>query len=147
MRAVIQRCGETTLTVDGKVISHINSGLTVFLAIAKGDTEEQADYIAKKLTLLRIFADENYKMNLSVKDVGKEILLVSQFCLAGTLGKRSGNRPDFKDAELPDRAKELYERVRDGIIKDGVQCQTGVFGAHMVINQVQMGPLTFVFEC
>jgi len=147
MRAVIQRCGETTLTVNGKVISHINSGLTVFLAIAKGDTEEQADYIAKKLTLLRIFADENYKMNLSVKDVGKEILLVSQFCLAGTLGKRSGNRPDFKDAELPDRAKELYERVRDGIIKEGVPCQTGVFGAHMVINQVQMGPLTFVFEC
>ncbi len=86
-------------------------------------------------------------MNLSVKDVGKEILLVSQFCLAGTLGKRSGNRPDFKDAELPDRAKELYERVRDGIIKEGVPCQTGVFGAHMVINQVQMGPLTFVFEC
>ena len=147
MRAVIQRCGETTLTVDGKVISHIDSGLTVFLAIAKGDTEEQADYIAKKLTLLRIFADENYKMNLSVKDAGKEILLVSQFCLAGTLGKRSGNRPDFKDAELPDRAKELYERVRDGIIKEGVPCQTGVFGAHMVINQVQMGPLTFVFEC
>ena len=147
MRAVIQRCGETTLTVDGKVISHIDSGLTVFIAVAKGDTEEQADYIARKLTLLRIFADENGKMNLSVKDVGKEILLVSQFCLAGTLGKRSGNRPDFKDAELPDRAKELYERVRDGIIKEGVPCQTGVFGAHMVINQVQMGPLTFVFEC
>ncbi len=138
MRAVIQRCGETTLTVDGKVISHINSGLTVFIAVAKGDTEEQADYLARKLTLLRIFADENGKMNLSVKDVGKEILLVSQFCLAGTLGKRSGNRPDFKDAELPDRAKELYERVRDGIIKEGVPCQTGVFGAHMVINQVQM---------
>ena len=147
MRAVIQRCGETTLTVDGKVISHIDSGLSVFIAVAKGDTEEQADYIAKKLTLLRIFADENYKMNLSVKDVGKEILLVSQFCLAGTLGKRSGNRPDFKDAELPDRAKELYERVRDKIIDEGVPCQTGVFGAHMVINQVQMGPLTFVFEC
>ena len=147
MRAVIQRCGETTLTVDGKEISHIDSGLTVFIAVAKGDTEEQADYLARKLTLLRIFADENGKMNLSVKDVGKEILLVSQFCLAGTLVKRSGNRPDFKDAELPDRAKELYERVRDGIIKEGVPCQTGVFGAHMVINQVQMGPLTFVFEC
>ena len=147
MRAVIQRCGPTTLTVDGKVISHIESGLTVFLAIAKGDTEEQADYFARKLTLLRIFADENDKMNLSVKDVGKEILLVSQFCLAGTLGKRSGNRPDFKDAELPDRAKYLYERVRDDIIKEGVPCQTGMFGEHMVIDQKQLGPLTFVFEC
>ena len=147
MRAVIQRTGPTTLYVDGKVVSHIDSGLTVFVAIQKGDTEQQADYFARKLTLLRIFADENDKMNLSVKDVGKEILLVSQFCLSGTLGKGSGNRPDFGNAESPDRAKILYKRIKDGIIKEGVPVQTGVFGAHMIIEQEQKGPLTFIFEC
>ena len=147
MRAVIQRTGPATLSVDGKVVSHIESGLVIFVAICRGDTEAQADYLGKKVTKIRVFADENGKMNLSVKDVKQEILLVSQFCLSGTLGKGTGNRPDFLNAEDPARARVLYERIRDVIMNEGVPVQTGVFGAHMIIQQEQIGPLTFVFEC
>lgn len=147
MRALIQRTFESKLSVDGKLISRIPSGLTVFLGITKGDTEEQADYFAKKLSNLRIFRDENGKMNLSIKQAGGEILLVSQFSLAGTLGKGSGNRPDFGQAELPERALELYNRVTDRLRAEGLTVKNGVFGAHMFIEQQQDGPLSFVFEC
>ncbi len=147
MRAVIQRTFETALFVDGKEISRIPSGLTVFLAVCRGDTEEQADYFARKLSNLRVFRDENGKMNKSIRDAGGEILLVSQFSLAGTLGKGTGNRPDFGHAELPDRARELYERVRDKLRAEGLTVKTGLFGAHMYIEQKQDGPLSFVFEC
>lgn len=101
MRAVIQRTFRSVLSVDGEVKGSIRSGLTVFLAVCRGDTEEQADYFARKLVRLRVFRDENDKMNRSVLDVGGEILLVSQFSLAGKLGKGSGNRPDFGNAEDP----------------------------------------------
>ncbi len=147
MRAVIQRTFHTKLSVDGKTVSEIERGLTVFLAIVKGDSEEQADYFAKKLSNLRIFRDENGKMNLSIKQAGGEILLVSQFSLAGTLGKGSGNRPDFGQAELPERAKLLYDRVTQKLVEEGVSVKNGVFGAHMFIEQQQDGPLSFVFEC
>ncbi len=147
MRAVIQRTFKSRLYVDGQLISEIPSGLTVFLAIAKGDTEEQADYFARKLSNLRVFRDENGKMNLSIKQAGGEILLVSQFSLAGTLGRGTGNRPDFGNAELPDRAKELYERVTQKVREEGITVKNGVFGAHMYIEQQQDGPLSFVFEC
>lgn len=147
MRALIQRTFESKLSVDGKLISQIPSGLTVFLGITKGDTEEQADYFAKKLSNLRVFRDENGKMNLSIKQAGGEILLVSQFSLAGTLGKGSGNRPDFGQAELPERALELYDRVTEKLRAEGLTVKNGVFGAHMFIEQQQDGPLSFVFEC
>lgn len=147
MRALIQRTMNTKLSVDGKLISEIPSGLTVFLGITKGDTEEQADYLARKLANLRVFRDENDKMNLNIKQAGGEILLVSQFSLAGTLGKGSGNRPDFGKAELPDRARELYERVTEKLRDEGLTVKNGVFGAHMFIEQEQDGPLSFVFEC
>ena len=147
MRALIQRTFETKLSVDGKLISQIPSGLTVFLGITKGDTEEQADYFAKKLSNLRVFRDENGKMNLSIKQAGGEILLVSQFSLAGTLGKGSGNRPDFGQAELPERALGLYNRVTEKLRAEGLTVKNGVFGAHMFIEQQQDGPLSFVFEC
>ncbi len=147
MRALIQRTFETKLSVDGKLISSIPSGLTVFLGITKGDTEAQADYFAKKLSNLRIFRDENDKMNLSIKQAGGEILLVSQFSLAGTLGKGRGNRPDFGQAELPERALKLYNRVTDKLREEGLTVKNGVFGAHMFIEQQQDGPLSFVFEC
>ena len=107
MRALIQRTQKSSLYVDGKLVSSIPYGLTVFLGVEKGDGEAQADYLARKLSNLRIFRDENGKMNLSVKQVGGEVLLVSQFSLAGKLGKGSGNRPDFGNAELPERANEL----------------------------------------
>ena len=147
MRALIQRTQKSSLYVDGKLVSSIPSGLTVFLGVEKGDGEEQADYLARKLSNLRIFRDENGKMNLSVKQVGGEVLLVSQFSLAGKLGKGSGNRPDFGNAELPERANELYMRVTDKLRDEGVTVKNGVFGAHMFIEQQQDGPLSFVFEC
>lgn len=147
MRAVIQRTFRSALSVDGKIVSEISSGLTVFLAVCKGDTEEQADYFARKLVRLRVFRDENGKMNKSILDAGGEILLVSQFSLAGKLGKGTGNRPDFGNAEEPVRARELYERVTEKVREEGVTVVTGVFGAHMFIEQQQDGPLSFVFEC
>ena len=147
MRAVIQRTFRSVLSVDGEVKGEIKSGLTVFLAVCRGDTEEQADYFARKLVRLRVFRDENDKMNRSILDVGGEILLVSQFSLAGKLGKGQGNRPDFGNAEEPARARELYERVVGKVREEGVTVATGVFGAHMFIEQEQDGPLSFVFEC
>ncbi len=147
MRALIQRTFNSKLSVDGQLVSEIPSGLTVFLGVTKGDTEEQADYFAKKLTKLRVFRDENDKMNLDIKQAGGEILLVSQFSLAGTLGKGTGNRPDFGHAEEPARAKYLYERITQKIREEGVVVKNGVFGAHMFIEQQQDGPLSFVFEC
>lgn len=147
MRALIQRTFRSKLFVDGQLISEIPSGLTIFLGIQKGDTEEQADYLAKKIAKLRIFRDDNDKMNLDITQAGGEILLVSQFSLAGTLGKGTGNRPDFGHAELPDRARELYLRVTEKIREQGIVVKNGVFGAHMYIGQEQDGPLSFVFEC
>lgn len=147
MRAVIQRTFVSKLSVDGETVSEIKSGLTIFLAVCKGDTEAQADYFAGKMAKLRVFQDENGKMNKSIVDVGGEILLVSQFSLAGTLGKGTGNRPDFGHAEDPARAKELYERITQKIREQGVTVKNGVFGAHMFIEQQQDGPLSFVFEC
>ncbi len=147
MRAVIQRTFRSVLSVDGKTVSEIPSGLTVFLAICKGDTEEAADYFARKLVRLRVFRDDAGKMNRSILDAGGEILLVSQFSLAGKLGKGSGNRPDFGNAEEPERARALYERVTEKVHAEGVTVKTGVFGAHMFIEQQQDGPLSFIFEC
>lgn len=147
MRAVIQRTFRSVLSVDGEVKGEIKSGLTVFLAVCRGDTEEQADYFARKLVRLRVFRDENDKMNRNILDAGGEILLVSQFSLAGKLGKGQGNRPDFGNAEEPARARELYERVVNKVREEGVTVATGVFGAHMFIEQEQDGPLSFVFEC
>ncbi len=147
MRALIQRTYNAKLSVDGKLVSEIPNGLTVFLGITKGDTEAQAEYFARKLSNLRIFRDENDKMNLSIKQAGGEILLVSQFSLAGTLGKGSGNRPDFGQAESPERARQLYEYVTAKLRNEGLTVKNGVFGAHMFIEQQQDGPLSFVFEC
>jgi D-tyrosyl-tRNA(Tyr) deacylase len=147
MRALIQRTLNSKLYVDNCLISQISCGLTVFLGITKGDTEKQADYLAGKLAKLRVFRDENDRMNLNVLQAGGEILLVSQFSLAGKLGRGSGNRPDFGLAEAPERAKELYERIILKIREEGVTVKTGVFGAHMFIEQQQDGPLSFVFEC
>ena len=147
MRAVIQRTFRSSLSVDGKVEGEIKSGLTVFLAVCRGDTEEQADYFARKLVRLRVFRDDAGKMNRSILEAGGEILLVSQFSLVGKLGKGHGNRPDFGGAEDPARAKELYERVIAKVREEGVTVATGVFGAHMFIEQEQDGPLTFIFEC
>ena len=147
MLATIQRVNSAQLSVNGKTISQIGKGLVVYFCVEKGDDIALCDVFARKLSKLRIFADGNGKMNLSIKQAGGEILLVSQFSLAGKLGKGSGNRPDFGAAELPERAEELYKRITDKVREEGVVVKNGVFGAHMFIEQQQDGPLSFVFEC
>ncbi len=144
MKAVVQRVKRTTLSVDGKLISEIPFGLTVFLGIKCGDTQAQADYIAKKIANLRIFEDENGKMNLSVKDVGGEVLLVSQFTLYGDTSH--GNRPSFTLAERPELAQPLYEYAVEALRLHGVTVKTGVFGADMKIEQYNDGPVTVLLE-
>jgi len=144
MRAVVQRVKSTKLSVDGKLISEIPFGLTVFLGVKVGDTEEQADFLMKKIAGLRIFEDEQGKMNLSVKDVGGEVLLVSQFTLYGDAKK--GFRPSFSDAERPERAEALYEYAVKQLQAQGVVVKKGVFGADMKIEQLNDGPVTILLE-
>ncbi len=145
MKAVVQRVKETSLRVDGELISSIPFGLTVFLGVKAGDTEKQADYIAKKIAGLRIFEDENGKMNLSVKDVGGEVLLVSQFTLYGDASH--GNRPSFTLAERPERAEPLYEYTVAALAAYGIPVKKGVFGGDMQISQHNDGPVTILLEC
>ena len=145
MRVVIQRVKKTALSVDGRLISEIPYGLAVYFGVAIGDTEAQADYVAKKIPSMRIFEDSNGKMNLSVKDVGGEILLISQFTLLADCSH--GNRPSFIEAEKPERANALYEYEAEALRSYGVTVKTGVFGADMKIEQYNDGPVTIVLEC
>ena len=144
MKAVVQRVKKTTLSVEGELISEIPFGLTVFLGVKVGDSEKEAAYLAKKIAGLRIFEDENGKMNLSVKDVGGEVLLVSQFTLYGDASH--GNRPSFTLAERPEKAEPLYEYAVACLREQGVSVKTGVFGADMQILQHNDGPVTILLE-
>lgn len=144
MKAVIQRVKHTVLKVEGRLISEIPFGLAVYLGIKAGDNEAQAEAIAKKIAKLRIFEDENGKMNLSVADVGGEVLLISQFTLYGDCSH--GNRPSFIEAERPLRANELYELTARNLKVLGLTVKTGVFGADMKIEQFNDGPVTIVYE-
>ena len=144
MKAVVQRSGKTTLSVDGKLISEIPHGLTVYLGVATGDEESLCAVMAKKLANLRIFADENGKMNKSVLDVGGEILLVSQFTLLADTSH--GNRPSFIGAEEPTRANALYQKTAAAFRALGVTVKCGVFGADMTIQQENQGPVTILLE-
>lgn len=144
MKAVIQRTKRTLLSVEGEKIAEIPFGLTVFLGVGKGDSRVQADYIAKKTAGLRIFEDAAGKMNLSVKDVGGEILLVSQFTLYGDCSR--GYRPSFTAAEEPVAAKSLYEYVAEALRGYGITVKTGMFGADMQIHQHNDGPVTVLLE-
>ena len=144
MKAVVQRVQKTSLKVDGKLISEIPFGLTVFLGIKVGDGKEQADYLMRKIANLRVFEDENGKMNLSVKDVGGEVLLVSQFTLYGDASH--GNRPSFTLAERPEKAEPLYEYAISALQAQGVSVKKGVFGADMKIEQSNDGPVTILLD-
>ena len=144
MRAVVQRVKKTALRVNGELISEIPFGLTVFLGVKTGDSEKEAAYIAKKIAGMRIFEDENGKMNLSVKDVGGEVLLVSQFTLYGDATK--GNRPSFTLAERPELAEPLYEYTVKELAGYGVTVKKGVFGEDMQIEQNNDGPVTILLE-
>ncbi|MBP5404570.1 MAG: D-tyrosyl-tRNA(Tyr) deacylase [Clostridia bacterium] len=144
MKLVVQRVSGATLKVEGKLISEIGKGLAVYVGIAAGDTEKQMDYYAEKLVKLRIFEDENGKMNLSVKDIGGEILSISQFTLLADVSH--GNRPGFSGAERPERANELYEYFSEKVAALGVPVKKGVFGADMKITQLNDGPVTIIYD-
>ena len=144
MRAAVQRVGRTRLSVDGKLVSEISGGLAVFVGIKAGDTEAQADVLAKKVVKLRIFEDGEGKMNRSVQDVGGEILLVSQFTLYGD--SSHGNRPSFSNAERPERAKKIYDYLACKLRESGLTVKLGVFGADMKIEQFNDGPVTILYE-
>ena len=144
MRAVVQRVKETSLEVDGKLISKIPFGLTVFLGIKTGDTEKEASYLMKKISALRIFEDENGKMNFSVSDTRKEILIVSNFTLCASC--RRGTRPDFFGAAKPDEANRLYEYFIKKASESGLNVQSGEFGADMKIDASLDGPVTIILD-
>ncbi len=144
MKAVIQRVKSATLVVEGEEISHIDFGLVVFLGIGIGDSMEQAKAVAKKVAQMRIFKDNMGKKNLSVKDVGGQVLLVSNFTLYGDASR--GNRPSFSHAECGEIAKPIYEYCALCIQENGVPVKTGVFGADMQITQLNDGPVTIIYE-
>lgn len=144
MKGLIQRIKKASVTIDGNLYSEIGHGILVFLGVEKGDSEDNADKLGDKLLKLRIFEDENGKMNKSVVDVKGEILVVSQFTLAGDCKK--GTRPSFDKAETPQRANELYEYFTEIIRKNGIKTSTGVFGAMMDVELINDGPVTFMLE-
>lgn len=144
MKAVIQRVKLTALSVGGSLISEIPFGLAVYLGIKCGDTEDMTGVMAGKISRLRIFEDADGKMNLSVKDVKGEILLISQFTLYGDCSH--GNRPSFTEAERPEAAEKLYLSTAEKLRELGLTVKTGVFGADMKIEQYNDGPVTVIYE-
>lgn len=144
MKAVVQRVKRTALRVDGELISEIPFGLTVFLGVKTGDTEKEAAYLAKKIAALRIFEDENGKMNLSVMDINGDVMVVSNFTLNANY--EHGNRPDYFSGASPDLANELYEYFVSAISKKVKHTATGKFGADMKIQMEAIGPVTIVME-
>jgi len=144
MRAVVQRVCESSVIVENKVIAKIGHGLLVLLGIAKGDETSDADYLADKIINLRIFEDENSKMNRSLYEIGAELLVVSQFTLLGDC--RRGRRPSFIDAADPEVADKLYEYFADKVRQKGVSVQTGRFRAMMEVALINSGPVTLVLD-
>lgn len=142
MRAVVQRVTEARVDVDGETVGQIGPGLLVLLGVEEGDTEDDAAYVANKLAGLRIFEDEAGKLNLSVQDLGYDILLVSQFTLAGDV--RKGRRPSFTRAAKPAEADALYERVAQEIRDQGIGLETGRFQTHMQVHLTNDGPVTIL---
>jgi len=144
MKSVIQRVKSAKVAVDGKTAGQTGAGLLVYLGVVKGDRDNDAEFMAEKISNLRIFCDEQGKMNLSTIDIGGSVLLISNFTLAGNCQK--GRRPSFDDSEEPGLAEGLYEKVAELIRKQGVEVQTGVFGAKMLVDSVNDGPVTFVLD-
>ncbi|WP_421715419.1 D-aminoacyl-tRNA deacylase [Arcobacter arenosus] len=144
MIAVIQRVSYSSVKVDDKIVGEINKGLNILLGVKKGDTSEDIKKLVNKIVNLRIFQDENDKMNLSLLDVQGEALIISQFTLAGNIKK--GRRPSFDSSETPDVANELYEEFVEEFKKVGINTQTGVFAAMMDVNIQNDGPVTFIID-
>ncbi len=144
VRAVVQRVSQAAVSIGGRRLAAIGRGLTVLLAVRRGDGEAQADWMAGKIAGLRIFDDAEGKMNLSALDVGGGVLLVSQFTLYGDC--RKGRRPSFTEAAPPEEAERLYELVAGRLGEQGLQVQTGRFGAAMQVSLVNDGPVTLLLE-
>ncbi|HMZ55488.1 MAG TPA: D-aminoacyl-tRNA deacylase [Nitrospira sp.] len=144
MKAVIQRVTRASVEVDGRIVGRIGAGLLVLLGVAKGDEERDLLYLVEKLHTLRIFADDQGKMNRSLVEVGGEVLLVSQFTLLGDTTK--GRRPGFDRAAAPDEARTWYEQAVTRLRAVGVKVETGVFGAHMQVELLNDGPVTFLLD-
>lgn len=144
MRAVVQRVLEASVTVHGEKVSQLGPGLLVLLGVGKGDTEADVPWMVEKLATLRIFEDAAGKMNLSLEDTHKQLIVVSQFTLYGDA--RKGRRPSFIDAMEPTGAKALYERVCEGLRARGLTVGTGVFAADMKVALINDGPVTILLE-
>ena len=144
MRLVVQRVTHAKVQVGNEIIGQIEKGFMVLVGIRAGDTRQQAEFLAKKLCNLRIFEDENEKMNLSIQDVKGKILAISQFTLYADCKK--GNRASFVFAEEPERANELYEYFMEQCKKEGIDVEKGKFGAHMEVSLLNNGPVTIILE-
>lgn len=144
MKLVVQRVKQASVKVDEDIVGKIDKGYLVLIGITHTDTKEIAEYLVKKLCNLRIFEDEQGKMNLSLKDVGGKLLIVSQFTLYANC--ESGNRPSFTDAAKPDIANELYEYFCNQCKENQIEVQKGIFGADMKVSLINDGPVTIILE-
>ena len=144
MRCVIQRVTRASVTVSGERVSEIQNGFLVLVGAEEGDTEADARYCADKIAGLRVFEDENDKMNLSLKDVGGSVLLVSQFTLLADA--RHGRRPNFVKAARPEQAETLCEKLREMLVSEGVPTLTGRFRTHMEVELLNDGPVTILLD-
>lgn len=144
MKLVVQRVSNAKVEVDKKITGQIENGFMVLCGITHDDTKKTADYLAKKLCNLRVFEDENEKMNLSIKDIGGKLLIISQFTLYADCS--SGNRPSFINAAKPEFANELYEYFIEKCKQEGIAVEKGIFGAHMEVSLLNNGPVTIILE-
>lgn len=144
MKIVIQRVKNAQVEVEGNVVGKIEQGFLVLLGVTHTDTRKEADYLVKKLCKLRVFTDENDKMNLGLKDIGGELLIVSQFTLYADCSQ--GNRPSFIKAAKPEQANELYEYFCSECEKNDIKVEKGIFGADMKISLLNDGPVTIIIE-
>ena len=145
MKLVVQRVNKAQVEVDGKIVGKINKGFMVLCGITHDDTEKQADILARKLCNLRVFEDENEKMNLSLKDVKGELLIISQFTLYAD-SMSSGNRPSFIAAARPEKAEPLYNYFLKKCEEEGIHIEKGIFGANMQVSLLNDGPVTIILE-
>ena len=144
MKVVTQRVSEASVKVDGKIVGEIGKGLMLLIGIDEQDEKTDADWLIQKILNLRIFGDENEKLNLSVKDISGEILCISQFTLIADYKK--GNRPSFIKAAKPDKAIPLFDYFKEEIAKSGLKTESGIFGADMKVSLINDGPVTIVMD-